>query len=859
MDQPTENVPNTSLSSLLATLAPTLLISLVYVTIFFYLRKSQRRFYAPRTYIGTLNKWEHTETLPNGFFNWIPAFCKIPDTSVLQRQSLDAYLFLRFLKVTVLVTFIGALITWPILLPVYITGGNGNGQLDMFSIGNINLSGNGPYRYYASTFAACLFFIFVLSLVTREIIFYVNLRQAFFSSPFFANRISSRTVLFTCVPTEYQDEGKLRKIFGSSVKRVWITRETTNIDKLVEERDQVAYSLEAAELKLLKLANSERLKKISKSSSTQQDSQNETATEVDVETGSLVSRWVPEKKRPTHKLGLFGILGQKVDTINWSRRRLETLIPATKAAQVAYHEGDFVKNGSIFIEFAHQSDAQSAFQVLTHHQALHMSPRYIGISPSEIIWPSLSITWWQRVVRGLLATGIVSALIIFWAIPVGFVGLVSNVNYLKNYSALTWLDKIPDTIMGIITGLLPSVALAILMSLVPVIIRVLAKFSGEPSLAHVELYTQKLYFIFQVVQVFLVATVASAATALIKQAIDDPSSITSVLATKIPRASNFYISYFIVQGLTVASGVISQVVGFIIFRLFYKYLAGTPRSMYQKWTTLSSISWGSTLPVFTNIAVIAITYSCIAPLILGFATIGMSLFYLAYRYNILFVSESLIDTKGLIYPTALRQLLTGVYLSEVCLIGLFAISRAPGPIILMVIFFILTIVYHRCLNFAIDPLLQSLPMTLLVAEEPLNEQAGLERSDASEKKASIPNLENGLVPAKTKHSLLAKFIAPHIYSDHATLRKLLPPSDVDSDISYKNSVADEAYLPPSVTSQAPLLWIPKDKIGISSVEISETKSVILMTDEFSTIDDKNKIIWDQEVSQSPLWQPKIYY
>ena len=37
--------------------------------------------------------------------------------------------------------------------------------------------------------------------------------------------------------------------------------------------------------------------------------------------------------------------------------------------------------------------------------------------------------------------------------------------------------------------------------------------------------------------------------------------------------------------------------------------------------SLSAISWGSTLPVFTNIAVIGIVYSCIAPLVLGFATI----------------------------------------------------------------------------------------------------------------------------------------------------------------------------------------------------------------------------------------------
>jgi len=133
---------------------------------------------------------------------------------------------------------------------------------------------------------------------------------------------------------------------------------------------------------------------------------------------------------------------------------------------------------------------------------------------------------------------------------------------------------------------------------------VCAKLAGEPSLARVELFTQNAYFVFQVVQIFLVITLSSSASALIKAIVDNPTSVASLLGNKIPTVSNFYISYFLVQGLTVASGVLSQVVGFVIFKLVYKFLAGTPRKMYTKWANLSAISWGSTLPVFTNIAVI---------------------------------------------------------------------------------------------------------------------------------------------------------------------------------------------------------------------------------------------------------------
>lgn len=130
------------------------------------------------------------------------------------------------------------------------------------------------------------------------------------------------------------------------------------------------------------------------------------------------------------------------------------------------------------------------------------------------------------------------------------------------------------------------------------------RIAGEPSQSRIELFTQNAYFAFQVIQVFLVTTLSSSATAVAKQIVDNPTSATSILANNLPKASNLYISYFIVQGLSIATSELTQITGFVIFYLMYKLLANTPRALYQKWTTLSAISWGSTLPIYTNIAVI---------------------------------------------------------------------------------------------------------------------------------------------------------------------------------------------------------------------------------------------------------------
>jgi hypothetical protein len=63
-------------------------------------------------------------------------------------------------------------------------------------------------------------------------------------------------------------------------------------------------------------------------------------------------------------------------------------------------------------------------------------------------------------------------MILFWAIPVAIVGLISNVNYLTDkVHFLRFINDIPPVVLGVITGLLPSVLLSVLMSLVPVVCR----------------------------------------------------------------------------------------------------------------------------------------------------------------------------------------------------------------------------------------------------------------------------------------------------------------------------------------------------------------------------------------------------
>lgn len=140
--------------------------------------------------------------------------------------------------------------------------------------------------------------------------------------------------------------------------------------------------------------------------------------------------------------------------------------------QSEFRAGEGKKLSAAFIEFTSQAAAQVAFQTLQHHKPLHMAPRYIGVTPGEVVWNNLRLFWWERLVKFAITTSFIVALVIFWSLPVAVVGVISNVTYLtEKLTWLRWINDIPDVILGVITGLLPVVALAVLMALLPIIMR----------------------------------------------------------------------------------------------------------------------------------------------------------------------------------------------------------------------------------------------------------------------------------------------------------------------------------------------------------------------------------------------------
>ena len=321
--------------------------------------------------------------------------------------------------------------------------------------------------------------------------------------------------------------------------------------------------------------------------------------------------YLTDKDRDSMRLPVLGLqwmpslplIGTKVDTINYCREEVARL--NLEIEQDQKEPEKFPLLNSAFVQFNHQVAAHMACQAVSHHTPNQMAPRVVEISPDDVIWDNMSVKWWESYIRTGLVVVLIIALIIGWAVPVTFTGLLSQVKYLATtYTWLSWLNRAPEWVVSIIQGVLPPALLSLLLFLLPIILRLLAKIQGDHTGMAIELSVQKYYFAFLFVQVFLVVSISSGITATLKQISDSPQAVPSILASNLPKASNYFFSYLLLQALSTSAGALVQIMSLVQWFILAPLLDSTARQKWKRQTTLPNMQWGTFFPFYTNFACI---------------------------------------------------------------------------------------------------------------------------------------------------------------------------------------------------------------------------------------------------------------
>ncbi|CUM65239.1 uncharacterized protein PRCAT00002871001 [Priceomyces carsonii] len=288
------------------------------------------------------------------------------------------------------------------------------------------------------------------------------------------------------------------------------------------------------------------------------------------------------------------------------------------------------------------------------------------------------------------------------------------------------------------------------------------------------------------------------------------------------------------------------------------------------------MGWGATYPVYTNLICISLAFSMIAPLILIFAAAAFFLVYVAFAHNLSYVLVEGADLRGRNYPTALFQTFTGIYLGQICMIGIFAVGKGWGPIVLQAIAIGATVFCHVNLNKAFGPLLdvvaldcmrpldgvsqtysfkgvtefktkildkKNLDKNNLMNEKREHEQIKndiIDESDIPESTNVVPLLaDRDFKTLETKNPII-RFLRPDVFLNYRHVKTMLPAAyNIEPDMTDNK----HAYDLPAISAALPGVWIPRDPMGLSKIEIEETPKPISITDENSGFNEKGKVIF----------------
>ncbi len=830
---------STSGAAILAAFIPTFITAVIYIAIFAAIRNKYRKIYAPRTFLGVVPEKDQTPESSTKGESWFQTYRKLPDHFVLQHNSLDAYLYLRFLKFIIGVCLLGCILTWPILLPANITGGGTATQLDRLSFSNVESKN----ILWAHVLVAWVFFSAVILLIARERLRLIGARQAFLLDTTRSARLSSRTVLFLNAPPEACQPEYMGKYFGNDAERTWPVKDMGDLEELIARRSGTAFALESAEVDLIKHAvkrNKKQSRPVNGASS--------------LENGQTL---VPEAERPKQRNP--PVVGSKFDPIDKARKMIGELTARIDTVRAAPGR-NIPEQAAVFVAFSDQAAAHRAFQEIKFGPTMPMQDRFLAVEPKGVLWNNLAMPLSRRLSKASVALAFVIAFTIFFSIPIGIIGTISNAKYLAdNVKWLRWLNDLPPVLLGLLTGLVPPYLTSTFVSYVPKLFRHVAKLSGEPTTGQAELKTQTWYFVFQVFQVFLVTTFSSGAAAVASQIIQNPGDAPNLLASSLPKASNFYLTYFILQGTSSAASTVLNYSDLFEFLFYERFMDKTPRQHYSTYAKMKGTPWASWYPKFTNFLVISIVYACVAPLVLGFATAGLTIYYFAYRHQLLFVCQTKVDTQGEAYKRALQQMPTGLYIAELCLIGLFSAKGAVVQTTLMVVLLIVTAGLNLVLDRMLRPLELYLGVDVWQAQEVplLAQEDNIPIDDAEALHASAHARRLGLrkLPDPAPR-ILSDFFDAIITSARGQLASWLDETTFDGDDSapLKEDDIEKAYTAPAFTSKTPKLWIPRDKLGVSKEEIAQNDEAgLVTTDEAAEIDDEGKLHWDHRFENVPIF------
>ena len=737
----TETEPvETTWASITVTILFTLIECVVFIAFFLVQRKKDMKankyeLFEPRQFTRA-----HRSPPPfdggTGVFAWARAAYQVTDEECLASVGLDTFMFLRFLRLAARMAFLGSILSF-ILIPVYATGEAIGLDTESFNKLTLARVGSNSSRLWATLLCEFVFIAFILRSFWMEWELYAKHRYTFLS---YGDVDTPGEFRYACivenVPRHLRSVSTLRsyfeKLFPHQVQQVSVCLITIKLDNLVNERHTKIIQLEKA----VAFTHAKPLKPLPTMKSTKgycgkkvesipflTNEIDRLNKEIDAERHSLYSfantneqvkveqavEIEDEHVKPLEsfdasspvEIGLSETGGIIVGDTNLSiikyKNNEEVICEESDEEGI---EADGQPSSTAFVTFTSLRSKQAAIQVEISGKKDKVDI-FPAPEPSSVIWPNVTTNLSKLRVSQMIASCLWITGVLFWAVPVSFVVSIANLNGILQSFGLGQAD--PSSFWyGLISGLLPVIALQVLMIVLYMSIVSCAKsFVRLKSMPEVDAYAFYWHQLFQFSNLWLIL-IGGSAFNQIDSLISGSSSISGVIATALPASSVFFVN-MILLGSFGAFGLQLSLLPTYGVTLIMKMIqpeAQRTQRMIDASKKPPSLVWGKQIPGMVFVFLVAVLYFPIVPIMEVFALVYFCGHYLVFKHQCLHVYAQEFEGGGLTtWQRLFSFLMASIYMSELAFIiyvGLLKKGWIQG--FLGFIPFIATILVHNLIN-----------------------------------------------------------------------------------------------------------------------------------------------------------------
>ncbi|KAJ8903684.1 hypothetical protein NDN08_004785 [Rhodosorus marinus] len=609
-----------------------------------------------------------------GIFGWIYPTYLASLKGFEETHSVDAVMFLRFLRSQAYMFVVLTLGTAVLLMPVYATGPNKNlppdnpqyvTGINIVSIANLQPADN---RLWATLIAEFFSALIVYYYTYVDYKAYVRLRRRYKTRCIPSNF----SVVLTEIPEVARNEKAITEYFDTiSPGCVAEVQKVLNCGHAQAKIGKYMKEVKAVEIAEYKRENK---KKIGPEGPTEKVKNKETGKKETVLS-------IPHHRSNCAKL---------------ERKILQE--------QEERDPGKMRTTLSAIVLFK-SSVTCSVIQQLTIWKTTSTWRIEPGIDAGAVNWRKLYVSYKSRAPITVIGNITIILITVFWGLVIVAIQALGNLENLANVPAFSFLNGVVDTwsplLLAFVQGVLPPLILILLLRLIPFTMRQIILRQKIYSLARVECKLRNYFYVFLIFSNFIYVVISGTILQQLDVILANPSLLVQQLAIGIPQQAVFMMNYVLLNALFGYPLLVLDPGRVVTRWIIFAFGGGkTERGLRFADRMFANFFFFKFYALSMLFTLLGTVYTTMAPLINVFTALYFVIGYFCCKFKIMYTSyhqynplKGYWQYGGIMHEGCFTGLLAAMLIHQVSMVVVFGIYQAAAQAIIEAIFIAMTAYY----------------------------------------------------------------------------------------------------------------------------------------------------------------------